>query len=140
MSVNEKKWLVMHMHVQLQLDNNTLPAKAQGTYLQNSAATRCQHGKGEGGRPLPQCRLTARHVSFCYLSDMTALVWETERRCTTSADARSDLKGSMCLKVPFQACSIESIWIHVPYGACYIDLVTSAFQRLIDCTKICDKP
>ena len=52
-SVNEKKWLVMHMHVQLQLDNNTLPAKAQGTYLQNSAATRCQHGKGEGGRPLP---------------------------------------------------------------------------------------
>jgi hypothetical protein len=112
-SVNEKKWLVMHMHVQLQLDelrgpqtlgsllyegawpvvapllgwmlhqrsteiigagscwlflllgwagwaaavNNTLPAKAQDTYLQNSAAARCQHSKGEGGRPLPQCRL-----------------------------------------------------------------------------------
>ena len=39
------------------VNNHTLPAKAQGTYLQNSTATRCQHSKGEGGRPLPQCRL-----------------------------------------------------------------------------------
>jgi hypothetical protein len=39
------------------VNNNALPAKAQGTYLQNSAATRCQHSKEEGGRPLPQCRL-----------------------------------------------------------------------------------
>jgi hypothetical protein len=28
------------------VNNNALPAKAQGTYLHKSAATRCQHSKG----------------------------------------------------------------------------------------------
>jgi hypothetical protein len=37
--------------------NNTLPAKAQETYLQNSAATRCQHGKEKGVDPCPSAGL-----------------------------------------------------------------------------------
>jgi hypothetical protein len=54
-------------------------------------------------------------------------------------------------------CKVRTQRQHVPQGtlsglqyriyldpcalwSCYIDLVTSAFQRLIDCTKTCDKP
>jgi hypothetical protein len=91
------------------VNNNTLPAKAQGTYLQNSAATRCQHGKGAFAVATNAGVLVA---VACTLSDHVWL-WQCVLGLTSQRSSQAEA-SLLQLHVLFSLCDMgNSLICHI---------------------------